>query len=133
MAEYFDSRENAEEAVKKWQAEGAKIAFFAKVRTSYGDEKWMVDFRKKDYQGAITVLEDLLPTLKPLAPELELACSNCRKPYDKTILYYGDQHYKCMKCRQVILCKECRTLFSGPGGIGCPICGYHERWNDISP
>lgn len=129
MAEYFMSREKADDFIRRCQDRGSPIAFFAKIRDG-SLEQWMVDFRKKDYGGAITIIEDLTHTLKPVPQEITLACSHCRRPFDPNA-EREDTHWRCGICERIILCRDCRTRFSRPGCISCPTCGCHERWDFI--
>lgn len=56
MAGYFHSREDAEKNIREW---GKSVVFFARILTSYGEERWLVDFWRKDYEGDIRILEGL--------------------------------------------------------------------------
>lgn len=129
MAEYFDSYEAAAAAVQRWNDSGTQIVFFAKVRLDDGRTKWMVDFRMRDYGDAVTVLEDLRPTLAARSISGP-SCSHCNVVFNRvTATSLSDEHYRCEICKRVVLCKDCRARFSRGGAFGCPTCGYHDQWS----
>ncbi len=60
MAQYFSTKEEAVARIKELQPKHGKPVFFGKVlNNNFGTEQWLVDYEKRDYSAAFTVLENL--------------------------------------------------------------------------
>jgi len=63
MAEYCSTEKDAEEKIKQCSTEPV---FYAKILHA-GQEKWMFDFRERDYTGAaFKILEVLTPKIRQI-------------------------------------------------------------------
>jgi hypothetical protein len=65
MAEYFYSKEDAVDAIKRWHKEYTSTPLFFGRINLYGREQWIVDYKRTDYTtAAFTVLENLTAELE---------------------------------------------------------------------
>ena len=62
MGEYFSTRQEAEDAIRKW---GSDVQMFVHIRDG-DNERWMVDFKRRPILGSIQLLEDLTGQLSTI-------------------------------------------------------------------
>lgn len=66
MAEYFDTQADAEQSIRRATGE---VAFYGRILQG-GREKWMIDFRQRDYsRAAFSVIENLSHTIEQVLRE----------------------------------------------------------------
>lgn len=92
MASYFSTKEEAVARIKELQPKHGKPAFFGKVlNNNFGTEQWMVDYEKRDYGAAFTVLENLTHEPRMGTPAVTQMCTQCKTEFDARM-------FTCPKC-----------------------------------